>query len=225
MRRLKPDPIPEELLQRLLQAGAWAATPRNAQQWRFLVVRESRGQTALYRFFYQRAFDEVIAPHYRDSEPPPGVTHEPYLRSSQRLGTSRSNFPRGARMDRALISSRRRRPGRASGASDLPRGAEHSPRGACARPRGHPYDPPFVYEPRQRRRLVFLTASTPTRSSRSGYPMGNFGPVGGRPLEEVVFLDSWGNALPGALTEHPKCGRSGQLPRWVLIRRVGACDR
>jgi nitroreductase len=30
-----------------------------------------------------------------------------------------------------------------------------------------------------------------------GYPMGNFGPVRRRPLEEVVFLDSWGTPYPG----------------------------
>jgi len=25
-----------------------------------------------------------------------------------------------------------------------------------------------------------------------GYPMGNFGPVSRRPLEEVTYLDHWG---------------------------------
>src|ERR1700677_3233542 len=79
MRRLKPDPIPDGLLQRLLQAGAWAANSSNAQQWRFLVVRDPEVKRAV-QVFYQRAFEELIAPHYRDGEPPPGVSREQYLR-------------------------------------------------------------------------------------------------------------------------------------------------
>ena len=40
VRRLEPDPIPRDALQRILQAAAWAPTGGNAQPWRVIVVEE-----------------------------------------------------------------------------------------------------------------------------------------------------------------------------------------
>lgn len=40
MRRLKPDPIPEETLTRIIEAGTKAPSGGNAQDWHFVVVRD-----------------------------------------------------------------------------------------------------------------------------------------------------------------------------------------
>ncbi|MGD8415645.1 MAG: nitroreductase family protein [Pseudomonadales bacterium] len=40
VRRLKPDPIPEDVLHRILQAAAWAPSGGNVQPWRVVVVRD-----------------------------------------------------------------------------------------------------------------------------------------------------------------------------------------
>jgi nitroreductase len=40
MRRLKPDPIPDELVRKILEAGVCAASGGNRQHWRFLVVKD-----------------------------------------------------------------------------------------------------------------------------------------------------------------------------------------
>ncbi len=40
MKRLKPDPVPEELLRRVLDAGTKAPSGVNTQPWEFLVVRD-----------------------------------------------------------------------------------------------------------------------------------------------------------------------------------------
>jgi nitroreductase len=40
VRRLKPDPIPPDVTERILQAAAWAPTGGNVQPWRVIVVRE-----------------------------------------------------------------------------------------------------------------------------------------------------------------------------------------
>lgn len=42
VRRLKPDPIPDEVLDRVLQAAAWAPTGGNVQPFRILVVKDPR---------------------------------------------------------------------------------------------------------------------------------------------------------------------------------------
>jgi len=44
MRRLKPDPVPMQLLERVLEAGVQAPSGMNSQPWRFLVVREADGK-------------------------------------------------------------------------------------------------------------------------------------------------------------------------------------
>ncbi len=40
MRRLRPEPVPEELLVRLVDAAIHAPSSSNAQNWRFVIVRE-----------------------------------------------------------------------------------------------------------------------------------------------------------------------------------------
>lgn len=40
VRRLRPDPIPDEVLERILQAAAWAPSGGNQQPWRVVVVTD-----------------------------------------------------------------------------------------------------------------------------------------------------------------------------------------
>ena len=79
MRRLKPDPVPDELIARILRAGSCAPNGGNTQKWRFLVIKDRKIKDAV-AVWYKKAFDETIGPRYRTSEPPPGVTKERYLR-------------------------------------------------------------------------------------------------------------------------------------------------
>src|SRR5215467_4471293 len=81
MRRLKPDPVPDALIKRILEAGQCAPNGANAQQWRFLIVKDPAIKQAV-QVWYQRAFDEVIGPHYRSSAPPPGMDRERYQRQA-----------------------------------------------------------------------------------------------------------------------------------------------
>jgi nitroreductase len=43
MRRLKPDPVPNELIRKILQAGVSAPSGGNMQRWRFLLNPRSEG--------------------------------------------------------------------------------------------------------------------------------------------------------------------------------------
>ncbi|MFH1003629.1 MAG: nitroreductase family protein [Chloroflexota bacterium] len=40
MRQLKPDPIPDEYVPKILEAGRWAMSGANGQPWEFVVVRD-----------------------------------------------------------------------------------------------------------------------------------------------------------------------------------------
>lgn len=52
VRRLRPDPVPDDVLERVLQAAAWAPTGGNQQPWRVIAVRNpqlKQGLEDLYR--------------------------------------------------------------------------------------------------------------------------------------------------------------------------------
>ena len=63
VRRLRPDPIPDDVLRRVLQAAAWAPTGGNMQPWRVVVVRSDEQKQALadvYRpawYRYAKGYD------------------------------------------------------------------------------------------------------------------------------------------------------------------------
>jgi nitroreductase len=40
LRRLKPDPVPEDLINKVLEAGTQAPSGGNAQNWIVIVVRD-----------------------------------------------------------------------------------------------------------------------------------------------------------------------------------------
>ena len=44
MRRLKPDPVPNELIRKILEAGVCAPSGGNMQRWQFLVIRDPRSR-------------------------------------------------------------------------------------------------------------------------------------------------------------------------------------
>jgi nitroreductase len=40
IRRYKPDPVPDEMIDKILEAARWAPTGENYQPWRFIVIRD-----------------------------------------------------------------------------------------------------------------------------------------------------------------------------------------
>jgi nitroreductase len=79
MRRLKPDPVPDASLRRILEAGVCAPSGGNMQRWRFLVVKDAAVKATIGAL-YKRAWDEQVGPRYRAGELPPGTSREQFLR-------------------------------------------------------------------------------------------------------------------------------------------------
>ena len=50
MRRLKPSPVPKEMIDKILDAGIRAPSGQNTQPWAFLVIEDDEGK----RFFGER---------------------------------------------------------------------------------------------------------------------------------------------------------------------------
>ena len=57
VRRIKPDPIPDEVLDRVLRAATWAPSGGNRQCWRMLVVRDP---------LLKRELERLYKPHWNE---------------------------------------------------------------------------------------------------------------------------------------------------------------
>ncbi len=60
VRRIKPDPIPEDVLERVLTATTWAPTGGNHQGWRIIAVRDPAKKQAL---------EDLYRPHWESYIP------------------------------------------------------------------------------------------------------------------------------------------------------------
>ena len=56
MRRLKPDPVPDEMIVKILEAGIQAPNGGNNQTWHFIVVKDMEIKKAV-QVWYKKALD------------------------------------------------------------------------------------------------------------------------------------------------------------------------
>src|SRR5258708_38950565 len=54
VRRLKPDPIPDDVLRRVLEAATWAPTGANRQPWRIVVDKDPERKRRLGELYAER---------------------------------------------------------------------------------------------------------------------------------------------------------------------------
>jgi nitroreductase len=78
LRRLKPDPVPEEIITRILDAAIRAPSAGNAQNWAFIVVRDGE-QRRLLAMIYRKASD-IASEMYKARGRPAHMTEEQYRR-------------------------------------------------------------------------------------------------------------------------------------------------
>jgi len=69
IRRLKPDPVPRELIRKVCEAGTFAPSGGNRQPWFFIAVSEP-ARRAWVAERYRRAFTRYIAPALEAAEDP-----------------------------------------------------------------------------------------------------------------------------------------------------------
>jgi len=193
MRRLKPDPVPDELIRKILAAGICAPNGANLQTWRFLVVKDEAIKRRV-QVYYKRAFDEVMGPQYRTATPPPGVTKDAYLRQLAAVEYLTDHFHEAPVWIVACLDHGNGTPNRGSGASIYPAvqnmllAARALGLGATLTTRH------LMYEKETEAALGLPPGVHSYAIIPVGYPMGKFGPVGrGRPLGEIVFQDRWNN--------------------------------
>jgi nitroreductase len=105
MRRLKSDPVPDELIREILEAGVCAPSGGNMQRWRFLVVTDAKVKETVAAY-YKRAWNEYLGPTYRSGAPAPGADPHPLRPHARCRAISRRPPARGAGVDHHAPASK-----------------------------------------------------------------------------------------------------------------------
>ncbi len=195
MRRLRPDPVPDELLFRVLNAGVHAPSGMNSQPWSFLVLRQPEDK----QWFAER-YKAAIESRFGDSRLKDDDTR-PMARQLRALRYQMNHM-----QDFPLLLV-------VCGLRDWPFKVPESERVGLAPPNfGAVY--PCVQNILLACRAVGLGAALTTMHQvfedelmgrfeipveygvvvtiPIGYPLGRFGGVRRRPAEEVTYFDRWG---------------------------------
>ena len=214
IRRFKPDPVPEELLTRILDAAIRAPSAGNAQNWAFIVVRDPQQRRSLGAI-YRRASD-VVAHFYaargRRSHMTEGQYHR-FLSSGSYLWSHMDEAPvllvpclklealptLPATVVPVDVQAKYQelRLNRLSGASIYP--AIQNIILACrAVGLGTLITTNHTLLEEEAAAVLALTPEMRTYALMPiGYPRDKFGPLSRLPVTEVACADRYGNAWPG----------------------------
>ena len=181
MRRLKPDPVADELVWQILDAAICAPNGSNKQPWNFIVVRDPEIKREL-QALYRKGVATVTRPS-GESTDPRMVRSAGYLIghlaeapvlivATVRLEDVASVTPPGACIYPALqnLMLAARALGLGTTLTTAHRGSEEEVKKLLGVPEG-----------------VETMALIPV-----GWPRGRFGTPPRRPAEEVAFWDGWG---------------------------------
>jgi nitroreductase len=195
MRRLKPDPVPDELIAKILQAGTAAANGGNNQRWRFLVIKDPAIKKAV-QVIYKRAFDQIIGPRYRSSPPPPGSDAARYKRQHDAVEYLTEHFHEAPVWIVACLDEGGAKPTRWSGASIYP-AVQNMLLAIRALGLGSTLTTRHLFFEEEAEKALGLPPGVHSYAILPiGWPMGKFGPVGRGSLADIVFLDRWGQPYP-----------------------------
>ncbi len=189
MRRLKPDPVPPNLIRQILDAGTSAANGGNMQTWRFLVIRDPAIKQSVAQF-YHRAWHEIVGPRYRAGAPAPGSTRDRFdrmLAAAEHLADHLHEAP--VWIVPCLQGGTHTR---TSGSSIYP-AVQNMLLTARALGLGATLTTLYLLFEKDAEAALGLPPDTHSYAILPiGYPLGRFGPVGRTALEDVVFADRWG---------------------------------
>src|SRR5262245_2378882 len=214
LRRVKHDPVPEQVLTKVLDAAIRAPSAGNAQSWSFVVVRDA-GQRARLGAVYRKASD-IASAIYANRERPTHMTDEQYrklMSSGSYLWDHMGEAP-------VLLVPCMKHP-------QLP------PRGSLPPEVQVRYDGEIAYYERIRGASIYPAVQNIILACRAfglatlittnhiryeaevkaildipsdidtfalmpiGYPEAKFGPLSRRPVGEVAYADRWSNPWPG----------------------------
>ena len=188
IRRYRPEPVPEEVVHRCLQAATWAPSGGNQQQWHFIRI-ESRPLRDILTAGAQRSWETMKS--FYDIDVPAESDRSSRartLRAMHRHMTTGANVPVCI-----LFCSEPQR-----GTSKLEQGASIFPAMqnflVAARAQGLGAAITLwhrLVEDELRPRLGIPDGWDIAATLTAGWPEGRHGPLSRKPVEQVVSIDGW----------------------------------
>lgn len=192
MRRVKPDPIPEEVVAKILDAAIRAPSGGNAQNWRMIVVSDASVREKLgpvYRDAYAQLQETMYAGRREAAEESGDEAALRVMRSSDWLAENFEQVPVW------ILFLSRNDP---SGASIYPAvwnamlAARGEGVGTCLTTILGFFGSAEVFD------LLDIPVDKGWQLAAAvscGYPLGRWGLAKRRPVEEVTYSNRWGEAL------------------------------
>ncbi len=215
LRRLKPDPVPEDVLTRILDAAIRAPSAGNAQSWSFVVVRDV-DQRAKLGAIYRKASDIASAIYAARGRPAhmSDKQYERMLASGAYLWDHMGTTPVLLLpcMKRAQLPPRDSLPAEVQARYDVEIAYAERIRGASIYPAVQNIilacrafglatliTTNHIRFEAEVKQVLGIPADVDTYAMMPiGYPEGKFGPLSRRPVVEVAYADRWSNPWPGS---------------------------
>ena len=203
VRRLRPDPIPREVLHRVLQAATWAPTGGNTQPWRVVVVEED-GRKAALGELYRTAWYAYAEHHMTLLE---GASEAVRLSTEKMLGAGNYLADHFAKTPTLLvfcfnpsnmaITDRDQARVSVVGGASIYTAVENTLLACRAEGLGCVLTTLLCQQEEAVRQILSIPEAWGTAATLPlGYPvLGGHGPISRRPVEKLSFQDSWGEPI------------------------------
>ena len=200
IRRLRPEPIPAEVLRRIMQAAAWAPSGGNQQPWRMVMVHDRALKTRLGELYAVRwhGFTKSYLARFKDLPEERRRKEERTVAAGDRLADRMGDCPVVAVVCfnpkfMAVTDADLGRVSVVGGGSVYPAVqnlmlACQAEGVGCVLTTLLCMDEPAVRELLRIDPDWFTAAAIPM-----GYPVGGgYGPIARRPVEQLFYKDVWG---------------------------------
>ncbi len=206
VRKLRPDPIPADVLRRVLEAATWAPTGGNVQPWRIVVVKDRALKEPLGKLYAERW--AAYSKNYRTMIPATAAPEvraraERTLAAGDYLASHFGESPVVAIFcfnpkNMAITDAKQERVSVVGGGS-VYTAVENLLLACRAEGLGCVLTTLLCEsEPEVRKLLAIPDPWYTAAAIPIGYPVGRgHGPLIRRPVEQLAYLDSWGKPIPG----------------------------
>ena len=203
VRRLRPDPIPDAVLRRVIEAANWGPTGGNVQPWRVIAVKDAEKRRRLQEL-YVGPWEAYAAVYRARTAPLPDAARarqERVLRAADHLARNLHQAPvilvfcfNPELM--AITDAGLNRPSVVGGASVYP-SVQNALLACRAEGLGCTLTTLLCYREKEVKALLGMPPEWATCAFVPiGYPQGKgHGPLSRQPLEKMAFRDTWGDAL------------------------------
>ncbi len=186
MRRLKPDPIPDELIWKLLDAAVKAPSGGNRQPWNFIVIRDADTKAKIAEW-YLDGWNTAYGPFRQAAMASPAIAKT--YGSADRLANHLAEVPV---LIMVTLDPARVAPVTPPGANVFP-AVQNLLRAARALGLGATHTTVYRTHEDEVKQLLGIPESVETMALIPiGYPVGKFGPTSRVPAESVTYWDKWG---------------------------------